>query len=107
MRYSLRAATDADYDFLYSLNEATMREYVVQAFGGWDDAFHAQLFRERFDPSKIRVVVVADRDVGMVETETTHTEMVLWSCPLLVAGAPGDSPAIQGHPHGQNGGSRG
>jgi ribosomal protein S18 acetylase RimI-like enzyme len=77
MRYSLRAATEADYDFLYRLNEATMREYVIQAFGGWEDAFHAQLFRERFDPSKIRIVVVADRDIGMVETGATETEVVL------------------------------
>ncbi len=75
--YMLRAATQADYDFLYRLNEATMREYVVQTYGGWDDIFQAQHFRERFDHSNIRIIVVAGRDIGMVETGAADTEVVL------------------------------
>ena len=77
VRFHLRDATTADYDFLFRLNEVTMRDYVVRTFGEWDDAFQARRFRERFDPSKIRVVMVAGRDVGVVEVEATGPEIVL------------------------------
>ena len=77
MHYSLRPASDTDYDFLYRLNEATMRGYVTQSYGRWDDAVQAQHFQDRFDAAKIRIVMVADRDIGMVEIETTDCELVL------------------------------
>jgi ribosomal protein S18 acetylase RimI-like enzyme len=77
MRYSPRIATEADYDFLYALDEATMREYVTRTYGSWDDDFQARRFREKFDPSTIRIIVVAGRDVGMVQTERTESEVIL------------------------------
>ena len=77
MEYTLRAATDADYEFLYRLDVATMRDHVIRAFGRWDEGLHARLFRERFDLSKVRIVMVAEQAVGMLETATTDTEVVL------------------------------
>ncbi len=77
MDYAVRAATQADYDFLYQLNESTMRAYVISTCGGWDDAFQARYFRDHFDPPKIRTIVIAGRDVGMVETEAGDGDVVL------------------------------
>ena len=37
--YELRDATAADREWLYQLNRATMRDYVVQTWGAWDEAF--------------------------------------------------------------------
>jgi ribosomal protein S18 acetylase RimI-like enzyme len=76
MRYALRLATEADYDFLYALHEATMRPTVSQIWG-WDDARQSALFRERFDPATRQVIVIDGRDVGVLEVEERPVEVFL------------------------------
>ena len=43
--YTLRSATDADYDFLYQLFVATMRPSITQVWG-WEEARWATFFRQ-------------------------------------------------------------
>jgi len=66
--YSLRAATDQDAAFIYGLRVAGLRDYVAQIWG-WDEAFQAARFQERFDPACYQVVVVAGLDIGAVAVE--------------------------------------
>lgn len=68
MEYLLRPTTDEDYDFLYWLHTATIRE-AVEASWGWDENFQQQRFREHFDPSAQRIVVVEGKDVGVLKVE--------------------------------------
>lgn len=63
--YELRQATEDDFDFLYRLHVATMREHVAAVYG-WDEAFQEKHFKEKFDPAHCRIVVVDGQDVGMV-----------------------------------------
>jgi hypothetical protein len=41
--YQLRPATAADYDFLYQLKVAALKEYVAATWG-WDEAYQRQHF---------------------------------------------------------------
>ncbi len=66
--YTLRQATDEDYDFLYRLHVAAMRHLVAQVWG-WDDARQEQFFADHFDPAPARIVVVGGEDVGVVAVE--------------------------------------
>jgi ribosomal protein S18 acetylase RimI-like enzyme len=76
MRYTLRPAAQADYDFLYALHEATMRPTVTQIWG-WDDARQSAIFRERFDPAARRIIVIDGRDAGVLEVEERPDEVFL------------------------------
>ena len=64
VRISLRAATSADYDFLWNLNRAAQGTYV-EATWGWDEAFQRDYFDKRFDPATRQIVQFEGRDVGM------------------------------------------
>ena len=74
--YALRPATEADYDFLYRLHTATMKEYVA-ALWGWDEAAQQRMFRERFDPSSRQVIVVDGQDAGALEVEWGKDEVFI------------------------------
>jgi 2-phosphosulfolactate phosphatase len=63
--FGLRPATAADRPFLFTLKHATMSEYVVAAIGRWDEGVERRHFSP--DLSRITVVSVEGRDVGMVE----------------------------------------
>src|SRR4051812_41944602 len=54
---SFRPVTDDDYEYLYALNEATMRGFAGQTYGAWDEAIARQLFAERWHPESVRIVV--------------------------------------------------
>jgi ribosomal protein S18 acetylase RimI-like enzyme len=71
--YSLRGAVDADYDFLYALHVATMRDSITATWG-WDDSVQEALFRERWDPSGPRVVVVGAEDAGILDVDRQATK---------------------------------
>lgn len=63
--FTLRPATNADYSFLRELHRQTMKRYVEQTWG-WNDAEQERMFRERFNPAKLRIIVYDGQDVGMV-----------------------------------------
>jgi ribosomal protein S18 acetylase RimI-like enzyme len=68
MVYTLRPATANDYDYLYALHVATIRE-AVTATWGWDEAFQRRYFEEHWDPGPRQVIVVDGEDVGVLQVE--------------------------------------
>ncbi len=66
--YTLRDATLRDYEFLYNLHVATMKQYVEQTWG-WDEARAATRFQERFHRSHYQIVEVGGRDVGAINRQ--------------------------------------
>jgi GNAT superfamily N-acetyltransferase len=80
--YSLRAATDRDATFIYDLRAVGLREYVNRIWG-WDEAFQAARFQERFDPACYQVVTVSGRDIGAVAIEWRDGEVFLADIELL------------------------
>lgn len=74
--YALRPATEADYDFLYALHVATMKEHVT-AVWGWDEVAQQDMFRQRFDPALRQVIVVSGWDAGMLEVRWSETEVFI------------------------------
>lgn len=71
-----RSATENDIDFLYSLHVATMKEYVDRTWG-WEDAFQKSLFQENFVPAKIQILMIDDRDIGMLSMEERSDDIFL------------------------------
>ena len=76
MMYTLRQVTEEDYDYLYALHVAAIRE-AVTATWGWDEAFQRRYFEEHWDPGPRRVIVVDGEDVGVVQVEWYVHEVFL------------------------------
>lgn len=74
--YSLRGATEGDFEFLYSLHEQTMKSYVDQTWG-WDDADQRARFRAGFDPMRQKIIVSDGQDVGVVAVEESPRGMFI------------------------------
>jgi ribosomal protein S18 acetylase RimI-like enzyme len=82
MRYTLRPARESDYDFLFALRMASMKEWVTRTWG-WDDSFQAAMFREEFDPAHQRVVMVSGRDVGVLAVVQRPDSIFIASIELM------------------------
>ena len=66
MKITYRQATQDDYQFLYELKVASMRDYVDQVYG-WDDAFQEEFFEKDFRADDLTIIQVDGRDLGMYE----------------------------------------
>ena len=77
-----RQATEEDFDFLYTMHVATMKEYVDQTWG-WDDAFQESLFRERYTPVQIQVITFDGKDIGMISLEERDEDVFLRAIEIL------------------------
>ena len=77
-----RQATEEDFDFLYAMHIATMKDYVNQIWG-WDDAFQESLFRERYTPAQIQVITFDSKDIGMISLEERTDDVFLRAIELL------------------------
>ena len=75
--FTLRAATETDYDWLWQLKRATMRGYVEQTWGVWDDPAQEAFFRRNFTPATVHVILVADQPAGLLEFEHRPAEIFL------------------------------
>jgi ribosomal protein S18 acetylase RimI-like enzyme len=65
--FDFRPATDADYEYLYRLNETTMRAHAEKTYGPWNEPLARQIFAERWRPASTRIVLVDGQDAGMLE----------------------------------------
>jgi GNAT superfamily N-acetyltransferase len=61
--FGLRAATEADCEFLWCLTATTMRGYIA-AVAVWEEGLQEQQFWCTFDPARWRVLTVDGEDVG-------------------------------------------
>jgi ribosomal protein S18 acetylase RimI-like enzyme len=75
--YTLRPVTEDDFGWLWTLKRRTMRTYVEQTWGVWDDGVQDIYFRQGFTPSKLRIIVVDGRDAGRLEVERLDRELFL------------------------------
>lgn len=81
-KYTLRQATDADYEFLYRLHVAAMKDLVARVWG-WDDARQEQFFADHFDPAPSRIIVVDGEDAGVVAVVWGEADAFLASIEIL------------------------
>ena len=72
----LRPATMQDYNFLYDLHRATMKDIVAQTWG-WDDARQEQHFRQRFDPAARQIITFRGLDIGVLSVVERETDVFL------------------------------
>lgn len=80
--FTLRAATEGDYDFLFALHCAAIREYV-EPIWGWHEEWQAEYFRRKFNPHDRQVIVVNGHDAGVLIVEERPAEQYLALIELL------------------------
>src|SRR5690606_17841390 len=69
-----RPATLDDYDFLYALRRAALKESVARTWG-WDETWQQNYFREKFDPAKREVLQWQGEDVGTLAVREESDEL--------------------------------
>jgi ribosomal protein S18 acetylase RimI-like enzyme len=69
MQFTLRPASAADYPWLWSLKRLTMRKYVEETWGAWDDAAQEAFFRRTYRSETIQVLVVDGTNAGLLHLE--------------------------------------
>jgi len=74
-KVGFRSALENDYDFLYALHTATMKEYVNKTWG--EDAFQEDMFRKNFVPTQIQVITLDGSDMGMISWEENDNDIFL------------------------------
>jgi ribosomal protein S18 acetylase RimI-like enzyme len=82
MSIQFRSATKEDYDFLYNLTVATMKEYVA-AIWGWDENWQQSYFRQIFPNKSWQVIVIDSVDVGAYVVEERPEEIYLANLYIL------------------------
>src|SRR4051794_9885795 len=83
LEFTLRAASEDDYPWLWALKRLTMRPYVEQMWGGWDDKAQEDFFRRNFEPANVRVIVVEGQDVGLLHVEREPAALFLANVQVL------------------------
>ncbi len=80
--YTLRSATQDDYDFLYRLHVAAMKYLVAQVWG-WEDAWQEHFFADHFDPAPARIVVMDGKNVGVIAVEWREIDAFIANIEIL------------------------
>jgi ribosomal protein S18 acetylase RimI-like enzyme len=81
---SLRQATNDDYNFLYQLHAAAMREYI-EATWGWQETWQQEYFENKFNPTNRQIIQIDGQDAGVVIIEKHDQEFYLALIEILPA----------------------
>src|SRR4051812_41029781 len=77
MTFTLRPATIEDADWLFAIRRATMRDYVEQAFGFWDDTGQRERFDESDELRNMQIIMLDGYDVGLLHVERSARDIFL------------------------------
>ena len=80
--WQLRPARPDDREFLYALNETTMREHV-EGIWGWNDSEQLAFFDNRFRPREWQVIQADGEDVGVLIVNEGDDELYLAEIQIL------------------------
>ncbi len=83
MTFTFRPARDTDAEWLFTLRRATMRDYVEQMFGPWDDDTQRRRFQQAGELNNIRIIVVGRREVGLLHVERERFAVFLANIHIL------------------------
>jgi ribosomal protein S18 acetylase RimI-like enzyme len=64
---SYRLATPDDFEYLYTLHAQTMRTYIEQTWGKWDEAWQRDYFTRNFNPENRQIILWNGEAVGVLE----------------------------------------
>lgn len=74
--YQLRPALNADFEFLYQLHRATMKEYI-EATWGWEESWQREYFLAKWEPAKRNIIQIDGQDAGVLVIENRDGEYYL------------------------------
>lgn len=63
MEPTLRDATPEDFDFLFELHRAALKDYVEQIWG-WDEAWQVERLRRKLDVSERQIIQLDQEEIG-------------------------------------------
>lgn len=67
-KISLRDAREEDFKFLYNLHRENLKEYIDQTWG-WDENWQFNYFRERFDISGKKIILIGEEEIGSLAVQ--------------------------------------
>ncbi|ACB77429.1 GNAT family N-acetyltransferase [Opitutus terrae] len=77
MQFTLRPATAGDYAWLWELKRLTMRAYVEQTWGLWDEAAQEAFFRRSYRSDTVQLVLVNGQNAGLLHVERERSDLFL------------------------------
>jgi ribosomal protein S18 acetylase RimI-like enzyme len=77
MNFTLRPATLRDVGWLFGVRRATMRGYVEEAYGVWDDRAQRERFERSNELDNIRIILLDQRSVGLLHVERNLHDVFL------------------------------
>ena len=80
--YTLRSATNDDYEFLYQLHRATMKAYI-EVIWGWEESWQREYFQAKWDPTKRNIIQIEEDDAGVLVIENREGEYYLGLIEIL------------------------
>jgi ribosomal protein S18 acetylase RimI-like enzyme len=82
LEISFRQITFDDFDFLWRLHNAALREYVEKTWD-WDEERQRRLFAESFDANNGEIIVIGGADAGYLWAAEREMETILVSIRIL------------------------
>jgi ribosomal protein S18 acetylase RimI-like enzyme len=78
-----RPTTAGDEEFLYQLHRVTMRVYVQETWGRWDDEWQQAYFHEHFVPEDLLILQLDGVDIGVISVQERTEEFFLGILQIL------------------------
>ncbi|HEX8399637.1 MAG TPA: GNAT family N-acetyltransferase [Pyrinomonadaceae bacterium] len=88
MQIELRQIETSDFDFLWRLHNAALKDYVTKTWG-WDENWQRESFIKAFNPLEGKIIVIDGKDAGYLWVIEKENEVLLASIRLL--------PELQNH----------
>lgn len=80
--YTLSAATDNDFDFVYALKKIAYREYIEKTWR-WDDQFQTKFHKQNFLAGNTKIIKADNQPIGSVDVEEKEKSIFISGLYLL------------------------
>jgi len=79
----LRSGHEMDKDFIFFVKKATLKTYVEQTWGPWDEEFQISRFNEICSPAEFQIIQFQGKDIGVQQIHENQASIEIGIIEIL------------------------
>ncbi len=80
---TLRQCFSEDSDFYYNVKKTTLKHYVEQIWGKWNEEFQRERHKKNFNPNHTQIIQFCGIDIGILAIEENSEVLMVHNIEIL------------------------
>lgn len=82
-KLNIRKIQETNRNFIYNVKKITLKSYIEQIWGKWDDEYQRKRFNDNFVLEEFHIIQYEGKDIGILSSKEKGTRIDVYNIEIL------------------------